>query len=136
MKLAVFLVAAVSLFAGDIEAVKAEPNLEKRSDKALVFANAALDEARKDHDGLNAHMDEVRAGIDLCVESLEATGKNARKNPKYFKRAEIEVRKLIRRLDNFRIELPLDDRAPVEALLKHAHKVQDDLLAGIMTRKK
>lgn len=136
MKLAAVLFSAIAAFAADIEAVKAEPNLEKRSEKALVYANASLDEARKDLENPGGHLDQVRAGIDLCVESLEATGKNARRSPKYFKRAEIEVRKLIRRLDSFRLELPLDDREPVDKLLKHAHQVQDDLVLGIMTRKK
>jgi hypothetical protein len=130
------LAAALTLAGADLEAVKAEPNLEKRSEKAMAFAHKALDEARKDHSGYEARLEEMRAGIDLCVESLEATGKDPRRNPKYFKKAEIELRKLIRRLDNYRIELSIDERGPVEKLLEHAHKVHDELLLGIMTKKK
>jgi hypothetical protein len=124
----------------DLEMVKAEPNLEKRSEKALKNAHAALDKARqnlKDGDRVSElqALTEVGESVELAKKSLDDSGKNPRRSPKYFKRAEIELRKLIRRLDNFRIEQSVDDREPTDKLLEMCHRIHEDLILGIMGRK-
>ena len=111
----------------DLAAVRAEPNAERRSDRALANADIALDEAKKALESgeaakLVSGLEEVRESIRLCKESLEQSGKNPRKNPKYFKKAEIGIRKLIRRLDNFKHEVPVEDRKPVEDLIETANR--------------
>jgi len=78
----------------------------------------------------------IRDGVELCVDSLEESGKNPRRSPKYFKRAEISLRKLNRQLEDLRVALSADDRAPVAALLAYTVRVQEDLLLGIFTKKK
>jgi hypothetical protein len=124
----------------DLDLVKAEPNLEKRSEKAFKNAHAAFDRARqafKDGDAVaeaNA-LGEVGQSIELGKQSLDESGKNPRRSPKYFKRAEIELRKLIRRLDNFRIEQSVDDRATVDKLLELGHRIHEELILGIMGKK-
>jgi hypothetical protein len=124
-----------------LEAVKAEPNLEKRSEKALLAAQHFLDQLRKSGDlhdraAVQTALDDIRAGVELCVDSLRDSGKDARRSPKYFKKAEIGLRKLNRHLEDVRIALSADDRSPVAALLVYTHQVQDDLLLGIFTKKK
>ena len=124
-----------------LEAVKAESNLEKRSEKALQAAQGFLDELRKsgdlhDHDKLRTSLGNIRAGVELCVDSLEDSGKDPRRNSKYFKKAEIGLRKLNRQLEDVRIALSVDDRAPVAELLAYTRQVQEDLLLGIFTKKK
>lgn len=141
MKTAVVLLVAGIAARADIHAVKAELNLEKRSDRALQNAEQALDRARDayqkgDDDTFKADLDELGQSMDLCKQSLDESGKNARKNPKYFKKAEMGMRHLIRRLDNFKIELSVDDRDPVEKLIDTAHRLQDEILHAIMGKKK
>ncbi len=140
--MAVAVLCALPLAAADaFDAVMAEQNLEKRSEKALQAAQRFLDELRKSgglHDlaKLQAGLGNIRAGVELCIDSLEASGKNARRNPKYFKKAEIGLRKLNRQLEDLRVALPVDDRHYAADLLAYTHQVQEDLLLGIFTKKK
>jgi len=140
MKLAWLALAAMGCFAADLDAVRAEPNLEKRSEKALQNADAAVDAARKAHeagndDAFKSSLQEVHDSILLAKESLDKSGKNARRNPKYFKKAEQNLRRLGRRLDTLRLELSVDDRAPVEALMHEADTMRDKIVEAIMGRK-
>ena len=142
MRSAVVLLLAASVAAqADLDTVKAEPNLEKRSDRALQNAEQALDRARDayqkgDDSVYNSAIDEVAQSIDLCKQSLDESGKNARRSPKYFKKAEIGIRHLTRRLENFRIEASVDDRAPVEKVISLAHRLQEEILHAIMGKKR
>jgi hypothetical protein len=136
------LTAAASLLSAfDLDAIRKEPNLEKRSELALGNAEAALDRARdayqKGEDaGFKAALAEVSDSIELCKQSLDESGKNARKSPKYFKKAEIGIRKLSRRLDNLQVEVSVDDRPTVEPVVGRAHKLQEEILLAIMGKKK
>ncbi|MFN7922139.1 MAG: hypothetical protein U0Q16_18700 [Bryobacteraceae bacterium] len=134
------LLAPVALRA-DLDSVRNEPDLEKRSEKALANAESALDRARgayqkSDDKEFKGALDELNQSLDLCKGSLDESGKNARKRPKYFKKAEIGIRHLVRRLDNFKVEMSPDDRAPLEGLIDKAHKVQEEILQAIMGKKK
>lgn len=134
-------VAALVMAQSPVELAKSEPNVEKRSEKALQAAQKVLDELRRhgdlgDRAAVKSALGEIRAGVELCVDSLEASGKDARRSPKYFKKAEIGLRKLNRYLEDLRVALSADDRAPVAELLAYTHQVQDDLLLGIFTKKK
>ena len=136
------LTAAASLLSAfDLDAIRKEPNLEKRSELALGNAETALDRARdayqKDNDAdFKAAIAEVSDSIELCKQSLDESGKNARKSPKYFKKAEIGIRKLSRRLDNLQVEVSVDDRPAVEPVVDRAHKLQEEILLAIMGKKK
>jgi hypothetical protein len=127
--------------AADLDAVKAEPNLEKRSRLALENADRALKNAREAYNkgemGQAAGLiREVQDSVLLAEASLKETGKNPRKSPKWFKRAEIQTRDLIRKLDAFGHEMGVDDRpmlAPVKAKVQQVH---EDLLLGVMEGKR
>ncbi len=132
---------SILLLLADLTAVRAEPNLEKRSDLALQNADAALTHAREsykagDDKAHAAALEEFRQSLDLAKLSLDESGKNARRSPKYFKKAEIGIRQFIRRLDNLKIEMSVDDRAPLEALIERAHKIHDEILEEIMGKGK
>src|SRR5580704_572431 len=91
----------------DLASVKMEPNLEKRSDLALDNATAALDQARTAYNSgdvakTEVALNEVGESVDLAYHSLEETGKDARRNPRPFKRAELRTRELLRRLEGIR----------------------------------
>jgi hypothetical protein len=125
----------------DLRAIQAEPNLEKRSDLALAHADDAIDAARKaykdsDEKAFNDAIIEVRESVELSHKSLDDTGKAARRSPKYFKRAELKMRSIIRRLDNLEKEVGLEDRPPVQDVLKRVHEIHDETLQNIMTQKR
>jgi len=115
------------LFGTDLAAVKAEPNLEKRSEKALVYAGELLTAMRaeldrNDVEKIKDQLKEFQASVDLSVDSLAGTGKNARRSPKYFKRAELRLRELQRRLDTFKRDMSVDDRPVLDDVLAHVAK--------------
>ncbi len=123
--------------AADLASVKAEPNLEKRSEKALVFAGEILTAMRaeldrNDVEKIKDQLKEFQGAVDLSVDSLKATGKNARRNPKYFKRAELRLRDLLRRLETFKRDMSFDDRPVLDGVLEHMGKKIDELVEATL----
>lgn len=137
----VLLCLPAALLMADLEAVKSEPNLEKRSQRALENGDKALDAARsayKDGDmaAMNAALNEVRQSVELALESLRETGKHPSKSTKHYKRGEIKTRQLHRRLESFGQEVNLDEREAVNAVEQRVQEIHDEFLNGVMTRKK
>lgn len=142
------LIAAVVVMAAsagwshaDLQRAMAEPNLEKRSHLALENAKTAYQAMRAAYD--KAEMEKVTAAIkefeesvELSHTSLNQTGKNPRKSPKYFKQAEIATRDLLRRLDTFQREMSFDDRPALDPTIKKLQRIHDELLVGLMEGKK
>jgi hypothetical protein len=123
----------------DLGSIKTEPNLEKRSEMALDYANTALDSARDAYSAGEdakavAALDEVKESVDLSWHALVDTGKYARNN-KFFKRAEVRTRALLRRLDGLRDTVPVDEQPTVEKVRARVAEVHDDLIEGIMGKK-
>lgn len=135
-----FAIGAVA-FAAGLDDVRAEPNLEKRSKLAIEYADSAIDSARKlyaagDYKAALSSLAEVSEAADLSSESLAATGKNARKHPKPFKKAELGIRELLRRLKGLELDFGVDDRESILAVERHLQKIHDDLIAQIMSKRK
>jgi hypothetical protein len=72
----------------------------------------------------------------LAYTSLKATGKDARKSPKWFKRAEIDTRLLLRKLDSLHDLMSFSDRALMGSVKATVQRVHDDLLGELMEGKK
>jgi hypothetical protein len=125
----------------DLTAVKSESRLERRSELALEHALATVDRAReawresKDQDFKEA-LDEIREAAELSYQSLLDTGKPARRHPKYFKRAEKNLRALMRKLDAFAQEVGVEQRTAIEELRKRTSDLHDQIVLDIMTKKK
>jgi hypothetical protein len=124
----------------DLKAAMAEPNLEKRSKLALDNAEAAYQTVRSAYEkGDNAQAGEAAKefveSIDLAYTSLTGTGKDPRKSPKWFKRAEIETRDLLRRLTGFQEQMSFDDRPLLDPAKAKLQQVHDNLLVGLMEGK-
>jgi len=131
----------VLALAFDLAGVKSEPNLEKRSELALTNANSALDAARDsynqgDFDKTKTELDEVEQSVDLAYQSLSATGKDPRRDPKFFKRAELRTRELLRRLEGLGETVSFADRSMVEKVRDRVSAVHDDLINGVLTKRK
>jgi exonuclease VII small subunit len=134
------LILVVAL-AFDLTAVQSEPNLERRSERALDNANLALDAARDDYNSGNydksqSELQEVRDSVELAYRSLSDTGKDPRKDPKFFKRAELRTRELLRRLEGVGQGMSQIDRVTLDKVRAEISEVHDNLLNGIMSKKK
>jgi hypothetical protein len=124
----------------DLKAAMAEPNLEKRSKLALDNAETAYQAVRAayekgDNTQVAAAAKEILESVDLAYTSLTATGKDPRRSPKWFKRAEIETRDLLRRLTGFQEQMSFDDRPLLDAAKTRLQQVHDSLLVGLMEGK-
>ncbi len=122
----------------DLLSVRAEPNLEKRSDLALEFASQSMDSAKKAYEETPAEfagrLADIQAGAELSYTSLQETGKAARRSPKYFKRAELKLRALLRRLDNLAKEVSIEDRKPVDGVHARVSELHEQVLHEIMSK--
>jgi len=125
----------------DLKRALAESNLEKRSALALENAAAAYQLARTayergDEPQVSAAADEIVESVKLAHTSLTATGKDPRKSPKWFKRAEIETRSLLRNLEGLQQRMSFADRSSLDNARAMVQQVHDDLLLGLMQGKK
>ncbi len=132
--------AALVCRALDLETARSEHDPEKRSERALDYAEGRLEASRDsyasgDYKKAMAGVNDIREAVDLARTSLEESRKNPRKS-KYYKRAELRLRELARHLEEFKRESSIDDRPPIDALITHVNQVHDDLLAGILEKKK
>jgi hypothetical protein len=124
----------------DLAAVKSEPDLNRRSELALINADEKIDEARQAYQAGNepaedAAILEVAESVTVCYDALEKTHGAPRKS-RYFKHAELKVSALMRRLSGFRDEVSFDFRPKVDDVLKRLSDIHDELLSDIMSRKK
>jgi hypothetical protein len=134
------LLIGACLLRGDLAAVKAERDAEKRSELALEHAEEELAAAKKayqanDFEGFRKSVEEVAQLVDLSQDSLDSTGKRARRKPKYFKRAEQKLLLLLRRIDSLEKDVALQDRDLVSSVRKRVSATHDQILIDIMTKK-
>jgi len=134
------LISTPGLLPADLKIALNERDLGKRSKLALDNAGVALKEAREayqqgDNKALAAAAQEIEDSVSLAWDSLESTGKNPRKSPRWFKHAEIETRNLLKKLDTLQRDLPFEDRPVLDKAKARIQKVHDDLLKGVMEGK-
>jgi hypothetical protein len=124
----------------DLKRAEAENNLEKRSQLAMDNAVSQYQVARTAYDqGENeraaAAIAEIMESVNLAYTSLTKTGKDPRKSSKWFKKAEMETRDLVRKLESFQQVMGFTDRPMLEQVKARVQQVHDDLLLGIMEGK-
>jgi hypothetical protein len=125
----------------DLKRALAEPDLEKRSRLAIENARAAYETLREAYGKgemtqVAENAKEITESVELAKVSLRDTGKNPRKNPKYFKSAEISTRDLLRRVESFQQEMSLEDRPVLDATRIKLQQVHEELLVGLMEGRK
>ena len=81
-------------------------------------------------------LDALGEAVELAVESLEGTGRNPRRHPRPFKRAEIQTRTLLLQLREARLEAHLEDLEAFDGAIQRVEKANSQLLLGIMGPKK
>lgn len=132
---------AASLWAIDLSSVQQEPNLEKRNQLAIECANSALDTARtsyqaNDLDKTRASLDEAGEAVSVAYDSLKQTGKEARRDPKFFKRTELATRQMLRRIEGMAEAMNFEDRSLIDKLRERVTAIHENLLEDIMAKKK
>ncbi|HEY1339882.1 MAG TPA: hypothetical protein VGF59_20360 [Bryobacteraceae bacterium] len=131
----------VGCLRADLKTARAESNLEKRSKLALDNADDAYKAAHRAYEkGDNSLVEsgarEILESVELAYTSLKATGKDPRKSPKWFKRAEMQTRELGRKLDAFQNEMSFTERPMLEKVKARVQEIHDELLLGLMEGKK
>jgi hypothetical protein len=119
------------------DAVKSEADPEKQSEMALELAQAGVDGVVEAYrQGLpeqaRAILARIVEAVELSRTALEATGKDARKRPKHFKRAEIATRKLARSLKSAQRQLIYDEREDLEPAIQRVEAINGEILSMIM----
>lgn len=112
--------------------IRAEHDPVKRSEKALTFANTAFDDARSEYtkgniSGGDADLENMTNALKECVGSLETAHK-----AKFFKRAEMNVAALQRRLQGVVEDLGAQERGWAEYTQRKVEEIHDALLTGVM----
>jgi hypothetical protein len=130
----------IALLAFDLTAIKQEPNPEHRSELALDNADAAVTacgDAYKNDDlkKTKAAATEIEQSVTIALDSLNETGKDARRNPKYFKHAELSTRHLLRRLDGLIESMSSADRPVLLHVRDRISDIHEQLLGDMMKKK-
>jgi hypothetical protein len=134
------VLAVAGLYALDLAAVRAERDPNKRSQLALTYAEEQLKTAREGLDkgqleDFHTGLDQVVAGVRLSDDSVRASGKVPSKSPKHFKRAEMKIRDLLRRLRSLEEQVSIDDREPINKARAQVREIHDNLVLDIVGRR-
>ena len=127
------------VFASELDEIRKEPDLLKRADRAIDYADAALKQAREltvkgESAQAPALIGEVAEACELSLQALRETGKRPGRLSKYYKKGEIRTRDYTRRLEALIQALNYEDRAkagPFQTRLLAAH---EEFLLGAMSK--
>ena len=79
---------------------------------------------------------EVQDSVELCQEALVSTGKDPRKNTRQFKKVEMRIHQLTRRLRGFAGEVSIEDKPIIERVANRLDEINDEIVTGIFTKRK
>ena len=117
-----------------ISEIKSEHDPFKRSEKALSLANDAFDNARDEYvkgeiNKGDAELETMMNALDECVASLNTAHK-----ARYYKKAEMDVALLQRRLKTLVDDISVQERGWAEYTQRKLDEVHDKLLDGVMRK--
>ncbi len=120
--------------------LSAEPDLIRKARLALRLAEIELDTATKRYEESDweqgaASLKQMLDDVEEVYKHLAATGRDPRRNPKGFKETEIKLRTFLRRLEDLRASLPLDDRPPLDKVATRTQEIRQALLDGLLQPK-
>ena len=124
-----------------LDQIKKEPDLVRRSERALDFSEASIEKARHivreggTRTDLFQILGEATEAAELSLSSLRQTGKKASKLSKQYKRGELRTRGIVRQLGDVAAGLGIDDRPEAEKLRDRVTIVHEEYLLGIMSGK-
>ena len=114
--------------------LEAERDPARRSDKALSFADAAFDKARQFYTQGeikkgDAELEKMTNALKECVGSLQSARK-----ARFYKKAELRVAFLQRRMQGLLEELSVQERGWAEYTQRKLDDIHDKLLDGVMRK--
>lgn len=123
-------VAAQSL----VSELKQERDPVKRSELALSLADEAFDHARGFYqqgatEKGDAALESMTSALDACVQSLEVSNK-----VKFYKKAELKVAYLQRRMSDMVDEMSVQERGWAEQTKRRLETIHDKILDGVMRK--
>ncbi len=131
----VFLVFSSTLAAQSFLAeINQEHDPAKRSELALTYADESFDNARNFYksgttDKGDAALDNMTTALQACVQSLAVTNK-----ARYYKKAEMKVAYLQRRLSGLIDDLSVTERGWAEQTKRKVEDIHEKLLDGVMRK--
>lgn len=140
LRIAVFAAVPFLLPAAEgLEAIKADPDPQRRYRAALEYSSQQVTAARKAYEegkpaDYAAALKQAVDAVKLCDDTLREPGKNRVRNATHFKRAELKTREIIRRIEQLEKEAAVDDRAPAHAAALEIRKIHDQILTDLMGR--
>ena len=117
-----------------IATINQEHDPGKRSELALSMADESFDNARGYYDkGAidkgDAALDNMTHALDVCVQSLAVSNK-----ARLYKKAEMKVAYLQRRMSNLVSDLGVEERGWAEQTKRRLEEIHDKLLDGVMRK--
>lgn len=118
----------------DLGEINAEHDPAKRAELAIVVASAAFDDAREAYlrDNVakgDAQLDSMMNALNLCVDSLSAAHK-----ARFYKKPELRVAYLQRRMAALLDDIELQRRGWAEQTSRKLEEVHEKLLEGVMRK--
>ncbi len=119
-----------------LDQIREESNPGKRAEKAIQYSDERLTEARElfrssNEQEFHKKIEEVAQAAELALSSLEEKRDIGRT-----KKVEKKCRAILRRIETFKLDLPVEQRSSVEKLEERIHHVQDELVNIALRRKK
>lgn len=117
-----------------ISELKAEPNPVRRAQKALTLADDAFESAHQYYSSGNVQkgdelLDNMTAALRECVQSLGSAHK-----PVMYKRAELNVATLQRRMQGLLDDIDAQQRGWAEYTNRKLEEIHEALLDGVMRK--
>jgi alkylation response protein AidB-like acyl-CoA dehydrogenase len=130
---------ALAVLAADpagLDRIRLESDPPKRAVKAIEYASQCLSRARElvsagDFDGAQAQLALMAEAAELARDATQE-----KRHISSMKKVEQRARDLLRRLETLRLDLPFDERDAVEPIEQRVQRVQEEVLASIMGRRK
>ena len=132
------LLAAAFTLSASAQSFLAELKLEhdpgKRAEMALSFADESFDSAKSNYHNGDIHqgdvaLDNMTTALNACVESVAQANK-----AKFYKKAEMKVAMLQRRLSGLMEDLSLTERGWAEQTARRVEEIHSKLLDGVMRK--
>jgi len=114
--------------------LKSEHDPVRRSELALTFADVSFDTARTFYtkgevEKGDAQLENMTNALNACVDSLAAVNK-----ARFYKKAEMKVANLQRRLSDLVTELNVQERGWAEYTNRKLEEIHDKMLNGVMRK--
>jgi DNA gyrase/topoisomerase IV subunit B len=114
--------------------INQEHNPTRRADLALSLADESFDQARGFYDkGAmdkgDAALENMTSALNVCVQSLAVTNK-----AKFYKKAELKVAYLQRRMNDLVEEMSVQRRGWAEQTKRKLEVIHDRILEGVMAK--